>query len=52
MPVISLEDYRNARGWPEIPEDPNDLLLFIAQNQITFDQDLLLYLWARSAGAL
>lgn len=49
---MDLETYANARGWPPIPEDPNQVLLMVAQNLLPYDMDLLLWLWARSAGAV
>lgn len=48
---MDLETYAMMRGWPPIPEDPNDVLTMASQGQLVLDMDLLLYLWARSAGA-
>lgn len=48
---MDLETYASVRGWPPIPEDPNDVMLMVAQGALVMDYDLLLYLWARSAGA-
>lgn len=49
---MDLETYASVRGWPPIPEDPNDVLTAVSQGQLEVDRgDLLLYLWARSAGA-
>lgn len=45
---MDLETYHTMHGWPEIPTDPVEVLVMVTQNQITLDQDLLLYLWARS----
>lgn len=49
---MDLETYAAARGWPPIPENPNDVILLIVQGQLVLDMDLLLYLWARSNGGV
>jgi hypothetical protein len=41
--AMDLETYHLIHGWPTIPTDPEEVL--------TMDQDLLLYLWARSESA-
>lgn len=48
---MDLETYRTMHGWPEIPTDPDEVLVMATQGLIILDYDLLLYLWARSAGA-
>lgn len=45
---MDLETYHMIHGWPEIPADPEEVITLVTQNQLTLDQDLLLYLWARS----
>lgn len=45
---MDLETYHMIHGWPEIPTDPEEVITLVTQNQLTLDQDLLLYLWARS----
>jgi len=45
---MDLELYHLIHGWPEIPTDSDEILRMVTQNEITLDQDLLLYLWARS----
>lgn len=49
---MDLETYATMRGWPPIPEDPNEVLTMVSQGQLEVDRgDLLLWLWARTAGA-
>jgi hypothetical protein len=49
---MDLETYHMIHGWPEIPTDPDEVLAMTTQGELVLDQDLLLYLWARSeAGA-
>lgn len=45
---MDLATYAAMRGWPEIPTDPEEVLTMVTQNELSLDQDLLLYLWARS----
>lgn len=45
---MDLVTYHMIHGWPEIPTDPEDVVTMVTQNEVTLDQDLLLYLWARS----
>lgn len=47
---MDVETYHGMHDWPEIPTDPEAVLLLVVQGQLVLDQDLLLYLWARSAG--
>jgi hypothetical protein len=45
---MDLTLYHLIHGWPEIPTDPEEVLTMVTQNELTLDQDLLLYLWART----
>lgn len=45
---MDLETYHLIHGWPEIPTDPEAVLTMTTQGELVLDQDLLLYLWARS----
>lgn len=45
---MDLATYHLIHAWPEIPEDSDEVLTMVTQNEITLDQDLILYLWARS----
>lgn len=45
---MDLALYHLIHAWPEIPTDPEAVLTMVSQNELTLDQDLLLYLWARS----
>jgi hypothetical protein len=45
---MDLETYHLIHAWPEIPTDPDEVLTMVTQNELNLDQDLLLYLWARS----
>lgn len=46
--MMDLATYHLIHGWPEIPTDPEEVLTMVTQNELNLDQDLLLYLWARS----
>lgn len=46
--VMDLATYHLIHGWPVIPTDPEEILTMVTQNELSLDQDLLLYLWARS----
>ena len=46
--AMDLATYHMMHGWPEIPADPDTVLTMVTQNELQLDQDLLLYLWARS----
>lgn len=49
---MDLETYHLIHAWPPIPTDPEEVLGMVTQGELVLDQDLLLYLWARSeAGA-
>lgn len=45
---MDLETYRLIHEWPEIPTDPEEVLTMTTNGMLPLDQDLLLYLWARS----
>ena len=45
---MDIETWHLTRGWPPIPEDPEEVLTMISNNELVLDQDLMLYLWARS----
>lgn len=45
---MDVETYHLIHGWPEIPTDPDEVLTLVSSGQLVLDQDLLLYLWARS----
>lgn len=45
---MDLETYHLIHAWPVIPTDPEEVLTMVTQNELSLDQDLLLYLWARS----
>lgn len=45
---MDLATYHMIHGWPPIPTDPEAVISMIMNNEIGLDQDLLLYLWARS----
>lgn len=46
--MMDLATYHLIHGWPEIPVDSDEVLTMVTQNELSLDQDLLLYLWARS----
>ena len=45
---MDLETYHLIHAWPPIPEDPEEVITLVTQNELSLDQDLLLYLWART----
>jgi|GEM_PF-5178645 len=45
---MDLVTWHLIHAWPEIPTDPEEVLTMVSQNELNLDQDLLLYLWARS----
>lgn len=46
--MMDLATYHLIHGWPEIPVNSDEVLTMVTQNELSLDQDLLLYLWARS----
>lgn len=46
--AMDLELYHTIHGWPEIPTDSDEVLTMTTDGTLSLDQDLLLYLWARS----
>lgn len=49
---MDLETYHLIHGWPPIPEDPEEVLTLTTNGTLSLDQDLLLYLWARTVMGL
>lgn len=45
---MDLATYHLINAWPEIPTDPEEVITMVTQNELNLDQNLLLYLWARS----
>lgn len=45
---MDLATYHMIHGWPVIPADPEAVLTMTTNGELSLDQDLLLYLWARS----